>query len=274
MNVAVFADPLHVAYEESCKKQNADFVASMMQLSTDWKLVQALDVAGSSNGAESDFQALSIEEIASLMQLSSLMQLAQAGAAAGPSNATYARVLQDEHLVQQLDAPAAPRQMSPSNGAAATAAPAGPRLLDEENMTIFHMCEVFGVKEIKRPEYQEKLKATLRGFRAMKRIGVIDLVFGAERSIFGMTDIIVKDQVKWIEMMTHFAKSYTKEQHREKKKYQQALYHMFNMLGFSGIGRSTDAWTNAGEERIHICFDVWHYNEELFQRNKGRFICR
>jgi hypothetical protein len=74
--------------------------------------------------------------------------------------------------------------------------------------------------------------------------------------------------------MTHFARSYTKEQHREKKKYQQALYHMFNMLGFSGIGRSTDAWTNAGEERIHICFDVWHYNEELFQKNKGRFLCR
>jgi len=188
-----------------------------------------------------------------------------------PSNgaaATYASAEEDEQLIQQLvtaSNEAAPRVMSPSNGAAATAAtaaPAGPWMLDVEDITLEYMSKIFRVdKSDIPPEPLNKAKLTLEGLIEMEKQRVISVTFGAERSIFGMSTIVVNDQDRWIEVMTRQAKKYTKDIHREKKNYQAAIYHILNMLGFSTERKDINevAWLQYGKEKkayVPQCLEV------------------
>jgi len=203
-----------------------------------------------------------------------------------PSNgaaATYASAEEDEQLIQQLvtaSNEAAPRVMSPSNGAAATAAtaaPAGPWMLDVEDITLEYMSKIFRVdKSDIPPEPLNKAKLTLEGLIEMEKQRVISVTFGAERSIFGMSTIVVNDQDRWIEVMTRQAKKYTKDIHREKKNYQAAIYHILNMLGFSTERKDINevAWLEYGKEKRHMCHNVWNYSDESFRNNSPRFIRR
>jgi hypothetical protein len=233
-----------------------------------------------------------VEELDELIVLCQLQMQALAAAAAvspqremSPSNgaaATHARTLQDELIVLYAAAAAVSPQrvMSPSNGAAATAAtaaPAGPRMLDVEDITLEYMSEIFRIdKSDIPPEPLNKTKLTLEGLIEMEKQHVISVTFGAERSIFGMSTIVVNDQDRWIEVMTRQAKEYTKKIHKEKKNYQAAIYHILNMLGFETERKDINevAWLNYGKEKRHMCHNVWKYSDESFRNNSPRFIRR
>jgi len=231
-----------------------------------------------------------VQELDELIVLCQLQIQAQAAAAAvspqrvmSPSNeaaATYARILQNEDFIQELAATAneaAPRVMSPSNGAAATAAPAGPRMVDEKHFNEQVICNAWGLIEMKRDEYEIKLNATAACFHEMAKLGVISLRLpksGEERSVFGITGIVVNSRLRFVDIMTEYAKTYTKEVHKETKNYQASLYHNFLDLGFNPIQKDKDAWKVTGRKRIHICFHSWNYTEAAFQKHKGRYIGR
>jgi hypothetical protein len=234
-----------------------------------------------------------LDELIVLYQLH--LQALEATAAVSPQRemspingaaATYARTEEDEHLVQELAATAneaAPREMSLSNGAAATAAtaataaPAGPRMLNVEDITLKYMSKIFRVDKSKiPPEPLKKLELTLEGLIEMEKQGVISVTFGAERSIFGMSTIVVNDPDRWIEVMKRQAKEYTIDFYKETKNYQATIYLIPNMLGFSTERKDTNevAWLKYGKEKRHMCHNVWNYSEEIFRKNSPRFLQR
>ena len=209
---------------------------------------------------------------AEFMEMVQASQASEAAAAAG----SRARQMSPSNGAAATAAPAALRQMSPSNGAAATAVNDAPRMLDLEKMTKKHMCYVFGVDESKVPrdEAINKLRSTLKCLHDMVEQGVISVTVGSELSIFGVTTIVVNKQDEWIEMMTSCAKEYTIEFYKETKIYPSAIYHILNMLGFSGVDKNDVAWRKAGGHKPHCSFHSWHYQEETFRKNSPRFLQR
>ena len=127
---------------------------------------------------------------------------------------------------------------------------------------------------MKRDEYHIKLNVTLACFHEMAKLGVISLRFGEERSVFGITGIVVNSRLRFVDIMTEYAKTYTKEVHRETKNYQASLYHNFLYLGFNPIQKDDTAWDVTGRKPIHICFHSWNYTEAAFQKHKGRYVGR
>jgi hypothetical protein len=148
------------------------------------------------------------EQLNELIEGSRQPQISPSNGAAATAEPAASREISPRNGATATAAPAASREMSPSNGAAATAAPAGSRMLDVKHMTKEHMSKIFGVSESKitRDEAQNKLKLTLEGFIEMEKHGDITVTFGAKRSIFGITTIEVNNQDRWNEVMKRQAK--------------------------------------------------------------------
>lgn len=206
---------------------------------------------------------------------------AAAGSSSGAAaTATLARdTMLDNYLIESLAAVAGSRarEMSPSNGAAATGTPAPHALLARGKMDRGYVAEYFNVAEHDfRIVYVEKLEQVLEALRDMEQAGVITFEFDAEHiSVFKITRILVIEQTKWQEVMTKTNKHCSNRATKGTKNYQMAVYDFFNNLGFKGGKRNEkahDAVQATVTTHRHMCFDLWEFDAARFKSKHGRFL--